>query len=564
MCPFNKRVFQVKVPNRSGANLSHRNSGTLTCGTLTPLLVEEVIPNTRCSLKLNMVAQLPPLASDTYMNVKLKAEAFFVPFRLCCASFEDFFNDFPRTLATYASAGAHLSSLSQVRAAIPVFGFASDVPSTYYGAGSLLDYLGFKVDSISSGGTVSFNPLSLIAYHLIWQEFYRNPKVQNVCFAPDLGITDSSNNSDRLRIESLPFKYFHRQFTDSNSVTFPDNTSIGVTQSRLSSGIFNLADGVSIFDLRQRNFGFDYFTTSRPSAQQGNPSAVTMTIPSGANTTSFTIAQLRAANSLQQFRERNNIPSPRLVDQVKARYGANLADGIAQRPICIGSASYDVVSRGVDQTSEVGTSTSSNPFNSVAAQYGRAFGIGSDFIIEDFTANEPGLIMVMVSLVPEVTYSTGISPYLMRYLVDGSITDMACSLLQNVGDEPIDGLTLRGDSIAGGAPVFGYQDRYGTFMFHPNEVHGLMRDGQSLESFVLQRSFATWPTQGSQFLEIPKNYLDGVFAVSSQVSGLSAWYDAKLNWRVSLPLAEFSVPSLQDPAYEHGHSVNLIRNGQIF
>ena len=76
--PFSRKNVQVEVPKNSGFSLKHRNSGSLTCGTITPLLVEEVIPNTRVSCKLNLVHQLPPLASDTFMNVKVKVEAFFV------------------------------------------------------------------------------------------------------------------------------------------------------------------------------------------------------------------------------------------------------------------------------------------------------------------------------------------------------------------------------------------------------------------------------------------------------------------------------------------------------
>lgn len=570
--PYKKTSVEVKVPHRSGCDMSHRNTGTETCGTLQPLLVEEVIPGTRCNLKLSIVTQLPPLVSDTYMNVQKRVEAFFVPFRLCCRSFEDFFCDFPRRVATYpasSSTGA-ATVLSDVVAALPVFRFTNSMASmsSVYGPGSLLDYLGFKIDNIAVNTDIS--PLSLIAYHLIWQEYYRNPKVQNPAFVDDLGVASSQDSADVSRVSSLPFKYFHRQFvgatvTSSSSNVFSDNSVINVAATGMNR--FNLADGVSIFSLRQRNFGQDFFTTCRPSAQQGNAAGVSMVTPAQGADVGFTIAQLRAANSLQMFRERNNIASPRLVDQVRARYNANLADGVAQRPICIGSAVYDVFTRGVDQTAfDDNTSTTPNPFDTVAAQYGRAYSAGSDFIIDDFTVNEPGFIIVLQSLVPIVTYASGIAPYLRRYLYDGSIVEMANPLLQNIGDEPVmsSQVVSRATQSSDLSTVFGYQDRYGTFMFHPNEVHGMMRDGQSLASFVLQRSFATAPTLGSQFLEIPTNYLDGIFAASSAVSGVSSWYDAKLDWKLSMPLAEFSIPSLQDPAYEHGESVYLRRNGQIF
>ena len=93
--PYAKQSIKVKIPDKSGFDKSHRNSGTLNCGTITPILCDEVIPGTRASLRLNLAAQFPPLVSDTYMNCKLKAEAFFVPSRLLRASFEDWFNDFP-------------------------------------------------------------------------------------------------------------------------------------------------------------------------------------------------------------------------------------------------------------------------------------------------------------------------------------------------------------------------------------------------------------------------------------------------------------------------------------
>lgn len=560
--PYQRNRIEVKVPNRSGANMSHRNSGTINCGTLTPLLVEEVIPNTRVHLKIPEVVQLPPLVSDTYMNLKLKHEAFFVPFRILCSSFEQYFSDFPELMGIY-SPTASVPTKFNVNAALPVITFDDTVLQSVYGAGTLLDYLGFKVDNIAQGGTVTFSPLSLVAYHLIWQEYYRNPRVQSPAFLQFVG--NSSNSSPNTRIASLPYLRFTYGVPSGQSAGYYfDNYNLNCSNATI--GNFTCADGVSLFALRQRNFGLDWFTGARPSPQQGNPSSVTIQLPSGATETSFTIAQLRAANSLQQFRERNNLPSPRMVDQVRARYGANLSDGVAQRPICIGSSSFDVVSRGVDQTSP-GSSIggNNNPFNTVGSNYGKAYAVGSGTLIDDFTANEPGFIIVLQSLVPEVTYSTGVAPYLSRYNGPGSIVDMAVSTLQNVGDEPIYQQQLTGALGQGqNTAVFAYNDRYGTFLFHSNEVHGLLRDGESLDAFVLQRSFFGVPAYGTQFLEIPTNYLDQAFVTSAQQQGFAAWYDAKLEWKISTPLAELSLPSLQDPAYEHGQSVSLIRNGQIF
>lgn len=552
--PYAKNFIKVKVPRKSGFDKSHRNSGTGKCGTLIPLLCDEVIPNTRVHLRVPLVAQMPPLASETYMNVKLKLEAFFVPMRLLCGSFESWFTDVPVDYRTSPSSSS--SYTESLKGRLPVLRINTDdtSPAVFFSPGSLGDYLGFGAGSIDTDSRgVDVNLLPFLAYHLVYNEYYRNPRVQKSCF-----IHSNKDHAvdNGLLVASVPFDFLH----GGGTYAVPNFMRVATAPSDLNG--ITLADGFKLFELRQRNFGLDYFTGSRVDAQQGD--AVRIDIPqSGDNAHSFSIAALRAGNSLQQFRERNNLPSPRLIDQVKARYGAILSDGVAQRPICIGSATLDMNTRGVDQTAAAGESQ--NPFTSVASQYGRASVAGSDLIIKDFTANEPGYIMVLMSQVPEVSYTYGVDRKFMRYTKDGSIVEMATPLLQNMGDQPIMVSEVSGLQVAAIVDsIFGYQDRFADFMFCKNQIHGLFRDGQSLASFVAQRALGSSVELSSAFLQIPTNYLDDVLATSEAVSGLTYWYDAYLDYKVSMPLAEFSIPSLQDPAYEHGETVSLRRNGQIF
>lgn len=329
------------------------------------------------------------------------------------------------------------------------------------------------------------------------------------------------------------------------------------------------ADGVSPWDLRQANFGYDIYTTASPQAQNGKAQAVTMTTIEGQD--GFTISALRAANSMQQFLERNNLAGNRLVDFVKAQYGANLSDSIAQRPILLGKGSFDVYSKGIYQTTPNNvdwTYDSSNPFTSVGARYGSAYADGSDTLVENFTAMEPGYLMVLAWLSPKVTYSTGVDPILTRYDTN-STSDMANPILQNVGNEPIFVSQLSMYPLfpgihSSGDKVFGYMERYGNWKDKQDEVHGILRDTSSLASFALQRSFRrdVQPKITSDFLKIPTNYLDQVAAVSTDISTYGYWADTYFDYKVSMPLAEYSVPSLQDPAYEHGVDVTIDKNGK--
>ena len=58
----------VKVQKKSGFDKSHQNLFTGRVGTLVPILVDELIPNTSVDLEAAISAQLPPLASDTFMR----------------------------------------------------------------------------------------------------------------------------------------------------------------------------------------------------------------------------------------------------------------------------------------------------------------------------------------------------------------------------------------------------------------------------------------------------------------------------------------------------------------
>ena len=72
----------IELPNRSGFDCSHENMGTMTCGTLVPVLVDELLPNDTISLGSAFQVQLPPIASDFYGRVDFVLEAFYVPCRL--------------------------------------------------------------------------------------------------------------------------------------------------------------------------------------------------------------------------------------------------------------------------------------------------------------------------------------------------------------------------------------------------------------------------------------------------------------------------------------------------
>lgn len=540
----------VMVQKKSGFDKSFQNLFTAKVGTIVPILTDELIPNTTVNLKAAISAQLPPLASDTFMRCKLKYAAFFVPTRILVNRYEDWLTDAP-------TAGGHTGVRMPI-ITVPA-GATADQRVQYLGPGTLADYLGFKTTTATVRGlnsAIKVQALPFLAYHRIYEDWFRNSVIQKSIYV-DVAALDALDaaTARQYAVSRAPF------VSPSYDKVFQINP-LTSTSSEAGSPIY--ADGVHLMSTRQANFDIDLFTSCMPQAQNGNGQTVSLKVTTG-NTPSgeFTISALRAANSIQQFLERNNIAGNRIVDFVKANYGANLSDGVAQRAVLLGSGSFDVYSKGIYQTAAQ-SGTTNNPFNSVAAKYGSAFADGNDTLVENFTAMEPGYLMVVCWLSPKATYSTGVDPILDRY-IDGTSgasqrTEMANPLLQNVGNEPLQNKLIT-DKVNSGL-IFGYNDRYCTWKDKFDEVHGLLRDGESLKSFALQRTFTTdVPTISTSFLQIPTNYLDQVSAAKDDVSKYGYWCDTYFDYKVSMPLARYSIPSLQNPAEEHGEAVTVNRGG---
>lgn len=544
----------VKVQKKSGFDKSFQNLFTAKVGTVVPILTDELIPNSTVNLRLAISTQLPPLASDTFMRVKQKYAAFFVPTRILVPRYEDWLTG---------------NNADGAKVRLPLFTFNPETDKDAYGDGSLLDYLGFKcsVTKFTELRPIRISALPMLAYHKIWNDWFRNSLVQKDIFNKALATSTAYNPATSSIL--VPNDVADKSYTFTYSKT----------GSAITAGGSKFDDGVDISALRQANFGSDLYTSCTSKPQNGVAQSVSFNIPQvqGAHG-SFTISALRAANSMQQFLERNNLAGNRLVDYVRAQYGANLNDAIAQRPVLLGAGSFDVYSKGIYQTnaqmSQAETSVeinTNNPFKSVAARYGSAYVDGNDLVIKGFTAQEPGYLMVVTWLSPKVSYSTGVDPILKRYLVTSSQSDMANPILQNVGNEPIYSRQLSMDQAItdDSNAIFGYNDRYACWKDKMDEVHGLLRDNASLASFALQRTFGTTgttagvaPVISSEFLQIPTSYLDQVSAVNGDVSKFGYWCDTFFDYKVSMPLARYSVPSLQDPAYEHGDDIIIDRSGK--
>lgn len=585
----------INVENMSGFDKSCFHAFTAPLGAIVPMRKQLCIPGNG-NIRVKISAQLPPLASDAFLRSHLKVEAFAVPLRLCYGGFQSWFSGEP--IYTFNDDGEY----EFTRAKLPrLFVDRRDPEGSYFsdnwsdlalngifGTSSLMDYFGVKLplvpkesdsDDVSGRTTVPsrtavynflgdageyFNIFPFLAYQLCIDNWYRNKLVERPLFARP---AFSTNSFHPVNLPYSAYSYiadFPVYLASDPAGDVPDteferreqffNVPTWALDVRLSNG--------HLLELRQRNYGYDYFTTALPSAQDGNPISVDT---SGG---SFTISALRIQNSMQHFSEINQFASPDFVQVNKARYGVDISEGVAQRPILLGSADFPMFTSGVEQTAGSEQETS-NPFGGMAARYGRAHAEGSDFVCE-FHVNEPSYIMIMCSLVPEANYASGCAHDMKIFTQEGSLVDLPVASLENTGMEPVYGWEVEASPMQG-ASVFGYQPRY---MWHKagqmNMVSGEFRQGASLQAFIPQREFNA-PSDDAQeysrvelstaFLKVLPWDLDGITAVNGAISQFGVMIDSAVDFFVSEPLGESVLPSLVDPACEHGKSVYLRRGG---
>lgn len=572
------KLFQdhkVQIKNKSGFDLAHSNFLTQKCGQLTPVCTIPMLPNDSISLGFMSQIKLPPMATSFYGRVDFRLEAFFVPYRILWGGWENFY--------TQPIADPYGSSVERPHFLPNYYGKQAQVKGLHFRRGSLADYLGIKggFESRDSSTTMYTdrinNIMPFLAYHKIYDDWYRNANIQKPAFVRTTSFADGDSCG------SIPFYPSTVTVSDTAytggsagdnmdelvtraSENFPANrplSSIEFSSDSLGKIRFStkLADGFSLFDLRQRNWSKDYFTTATLYPQQsgttggaGIRAELNTSDGSTNGTTTFTISQIRQANILQKWLERNNIAGSRYADQIRATFGVLPSDAMLDRPIFLGGSSFGIYTNSIAQTVNSDKGASTNPYSGTAgADAGQTSGFGKDSLIDKFTATEHGIIMVIGSIVPHATYSTGTS----RMFAMSQFGDIPNPMFEGLGNEAI--LTAELAPLLSNGfdnQVFGYVDQYAWMKYMNDEVHGLLVDGENLESFSLQRSFNQNSAKlDSSFIQIPLDYLDQVLAVKQEESGFAAWENFYFDVKKTSLLSQYTIPTLGEPKNTHTETV---------
>lgn len=550
----------IRVQNVNGFDLSHINCGTALCGTLTPVLCRLLMPRTKFDLGCSLQVELPPLATSFFGRIDAHIETFFVPCSVIYGGWKQFIsgnlaNMFPSKVPAN-SANANWQAVT----ALP-YTTLSHVSARAAAEGSLdlSDYLGIRAaGSISAMSPLKLNLLPFIAYAKIWDTYYRNPQVTKTIFAVN------ANRQAQAYYNEKNIAFVWHSFYQP-----VDGTANGVSDPIFDTNTTTTwPDGSSFDHMRQRCYPRDYFTAASISPQQGSAPTLSFTVTGTTDTSSggtdvaldngagsFTISSLRAVNALQKFLEAANY-SPGYRETMRAHFGINPSDADLDEPSYIGRLVVPVYQKSVyTQTEMGGTASGTNPFNDMpASKTANGSFVGEGSICHNYEVKCFGYLMGIFSLVPHAMYGYGID----RHFRMLSLGDFPFPELQSVGMDAIKNTEIF-IPVTSNDSDFGYISRYSYFKYVDDSVHGLLRPGKSLSSFVLQRRFAQLPQLSTSFCEIPTNALDSLFASTAAVSGFSCWYEVFWVFKATMPLAAFCVPTLGE--LQDTHIIKVSQGG---
>lgn len=218
----------------------------------------------------------------------------------------------------------------------------------------------------------------------------------------------------------------------------------------------------------------------------------------------ITLSKLRSLEVMSIFAERMARTNGDYNEMIKAQFGYNPKSN-NREAIYIGGSFQDIVLNSIYQTSE---STDKSALGQQVAQ-----GISASYNkLGNFHANDYGFIMVVMSIVPDTIYTTGLSK------LDTALTfeDQYFPIMNNLNAEPI----LNKELFVSGNKekdndLWGYAERFSEYKSRRNHVSGFSELPNTIDEYdsalVMARRFDKTPQYNADFVTgYPENYsLDG-------------------------------------------------------
>lgn len=509
-------VPQMNIP-RSKFDRSHGYKCTFDAGKLIPIFVDEALPGDTFSLNMQGFARLATPTYPIMDNMRMETFFFAVPLRLLWANFKKFMGE------------RSPDPDSSIEYTVP------QVTINNVGNESLTDYFGLPTKVAATYSVAAF---PYRAYHLIYNEWFRDENLQDSLYTSTADATDPSTYFDIARRCKR-----HDYFTSCLPWLQKGDAvqlSLGEKAPVLGIGMKNQTFAYGSVDVYETGASS---TRNYASSKQSDPASnntlwLVENDPDNtgypgiyadlSSATAGTVNELRQAVQVQRLLERDARGGSRYTEIVQSHFGVTSPDARLQRPEYLGGGSTPVLVTPIART------------DSSPGQLG-AYGIAA-FKGHGFTHSftEHCIVIGLVNVRADLTYQEGIERMwsrLTRY-------DYYLPVLANLGEQAVLNKEIYIDAadIGDGTSeeVFGYQERWAEYRYKPSRICGKFRsnDAASLDAWHLGIEFGDTPTLDSTFIQ-DNPPLDRVIAVPSEPHFI---FDSYFNYMCTRPMPVYSIP----------------------
>lgn len=506
-------IERPDVP-RSRFTGSWMHKKTFDAGYIYPFLVDEVLPGDHLSYNVTAYVRMATPLFPLFSNQRVDTFFFFVPNRLLWTNWQRFM-------------GQQDSPGDSIAYTMPML----NSPAGGFAVGGLYDHFALPtVGQVTAGQVVAVSCLPPRAYHLIWNQWFRDENSVNGVTV-DLGNGGEGAGTYALQRRMKSHDYFTTCLPWPQKFTAP-TVALGGTAPVRGLGSTEVFPGAGPFAGFDPNGGgaVNYTTVYGAAA---SPPLVAQTSGAGvyadlAASAGVSINVLRQAFLVQQLLERDARGGTRYTEIVKSHFGVTSPDARLQRAEYIGGGSSPLQLTPIAQTATGGGGLGAIGAAGTSVGQHRA----------SYAATEHGWVIGLINVRTELGYQQGLHRMwtrLTRY-------DFYFPALAQLGEQAV----LRQEIYANGVDaedslVFGYQERFHEMRTRYSEAVGLFRSTSAgnIDEWHLLQQFTAAPVLGATFLQDDPPMSRVLAAASTNMQYLA---DMMITRDAVRPLPTFGTP----------------------